>query len=231
MSVGGLPEREDRPALVRFKKEAVEDKAATLKEGHYVAKDVDYALITPPYSKDVVVQKVTTWLEQMEVNVRNGRFPQQWLEDYRKQYQAWQNGQELPPNGTPIRGWPVISPAQMEMLLHINILTVEDLAGINDQGARSIGMGSLDLKNKARAWLAQRSDKGPLTVEIASVKAENAVLKSSNETMQAQLAALTRRLDAMATQAPAAPIALAPQPAIGVDDILPDGDSDSDSPE
>lgn len=219
MSVTELLDRKDRPAFVRFERVAVEDKAASLREGHYVARDVDYALITPPYSKDVFKQKVTSWFESLKTDVQNERIPQDWVDLYQRQYQAWQSGQELPLNGTPIKGWGVISPAQQETLIRMNVMTVEDLAKINDEGIKRIGMGAIDLKNKAAAWLAQLQDKGPLTLEVAALKAENDLLKSSVETLslnlesfKAQLAALTR------SQGPA--LAVVEREEITAEDIL-----------
>ena len=74
MSVGDILERdEDRPAYVRFERRAIKDNEASLKAGHYVSKDEDYALITPPYSKDCVVKKADKWFENVEKQVINGR--------------------------------------------------------------------------------------------------------------------------------------------------------------
>jgi hypothetical protein len=182
-----LTAREDRAAYVRFERVAVEDKPASLEKGRYVAKDVDFALITPPYSRDVIRIKTKQWLENLDNDQRNGRIPAAWVESYRKAYQAWLNGQELPPNGTAIRGWGVLSPAQQEMLLRMNILTVEDLAGINEEGAKRIGMGALELKHKAAAWLKQLTDRGPLTQENAALKQEVITLRATLEALQAQV--------------------------------------------
>lgn len=194
--VGDFIERKERPAYVRFERVAVEDKAATLKAGHYVAKDVDMALITPPYSKDIFKIKVSQWLENLKQDVANGRLPQEWADNYREAYRRWQNGQEMPLNGTAIKGWGVISPAQQETLIKINVLTVEDLAGINDEGIKRIGMGAVDLKNKAVAWLAQLQDKGPLTVKMAAVESENAALKDSVEILTRQVQELMAQVRA-----------------------------------
>lgn len=213
-AVGDVFERRDRAAHVRFERRAVEDKAASLREGHYVGKDVEFALITPPYSRDVFVTEVEHWLNVLDQDTRNGRMPSEWQDAYKKQLAAWRAGQTLPPVGSPIRGWGVLSPVQQEMLTSMNILTVEDLAGINDEGMRRIGMGGLDLKNKAKGWLAQLQDKGPLTQEIASVKAENAQLKASLETMQAQL-------DKLAASIPA-PLQAPATTTITADDIQPE---------
>lgn len=196
--VGDVTDRKDKPAYVRFERLPIEDKAASLREGRWVGKDVDYALITPPYSKDIFKQKVPQWFENLENDMRNGRIPQEWVDRYRAAYQAWQNGQEMPLHGTPIKGWGVISPAQQESLIRLNILTVEDLQGINDEGIKRIGMGALELRTKATAWLAQLHDKGALTQQMAAVETENTLLKSSVEALAATVETLKAQLTAQA---------------------------------
>lgn len=192
MSVGQIMERKERPAYVKFERLAVEDKARSAAEGHWVGRDVDYALVTPPYSKDVFKQKVDLWLAENKRLVQTERMPQDWAEQYEKSYLSWRNGQEVPLNGIPIKGWGVISPAQQETLIRMNCLTVEDLAGITDEGIQRIGMGGVDMKNKAKAWLSQLNDKGPLTQKMSAVQAENSMLKGSVETLTRQVQELTR---------------------------------------
>lgn len=212
--VVGMEDRKERPAYVRFERVAVEDKAASLREGHYVARDVDMANVTPPYSKDVFKTKASSWFATLEQDVQNGRIDPRWVEDYKAAYARWKAGEELPLNGTPIKGWGVISPAQQETLIRMNVLTVEDLAAMNDEGIRRVGMGGNDLKNKAGAWLAQLKDKGPLTQEVASIKAENLLLKTSVETLTKQVEALMAQGHMQASAEPAA------QDSIGASDIL-----------
>lgn len=190
MSVGDIVSREERPPLVRFERRPVEDVVASREQGRYVAKDVDFALVTPPYSKDCIVHKVSNWLLNVKKNVREGRTPQSWLDNWEKGYNAWKNGQEMPLRGTPIKGWGILSPAQQEMLIQINCPTVEDLADINDEGLKRIGIGGLDLKNKAKNWLASLRDHGAVTVQMAAMEAENATLKASLEALQNQVNAL-----------------------------------------
>lgn len=219
-AVGQIAERQERPALVRFQRRTQENKAESVKQGKYVADNVDWALITPPYSKDVHETKVSTWLAQMDTDVRNGRLPDAWRDQYVAAYEKWKKGEEIPLNGTPIKGWGVISPAQQEMLIRINILTVEDLAGVNDEGCRRIGMGSLDLKNKAAAWLAQLQDKGPLTIKVAALEA--AVAEKDG-----QIAALKHKVellqnDLRVAQMPRPTIDVTGTDSIGLSDITDD---------
>ena len=180
-------DRKDRPAYVRFERIAVEDKVASVEAGRYVAKDVDMALITPPYSRDIFKIKVKDWFVQMKQDVANGRMPEEWAQQYKKAFDAWKNGQEIPLKGTPIKGWGVLSPAQQETLIRLNILTVEDLGAVTDEGIRAIGMGGVDLKNKANAWLAQMNDKGAATMKMADLEQKNAQLTGAVATLERQV--------------------------------------------
>ena len=195
--VGEMVERKERPAYVRFERRAVEDKAASLREGKSVSKDVDFALVTPPYSRDVFEQEASAWLAQMKREVSSRRLPVEWYEKYIESYERWKRNEEMPLSGTPIKGWGMLSPAQQKNLVSLNILTVEDLAAVNDEGKRRIVMGAQDLCNKARACLSQTKDKGPLTMENAALKAENQALKTQVEQMDARVKALAERLEVL----------------------------------
>lgn len=197
MSVGQIEERDDRPAYVRFERRAVEDKAASLVAGRSVSKDMDFALITPPYSKDLHEAKVDTWLENVKLNVKSGKVPKAHFESWQRAYQAFRDGEEAPLDGTPIREWSAISPAQIKNLIALHILTIEDLADVNDQGLSRIGMGAQELKKKAVNWLSAATDHGPLTLKVTQLEIDNARLMSSNEDLIAKNTALMAQLSAL----------------------------------
>lgn len=192
MGVVSMEKQEDRPSLVKFERVPVEDRQASMKEGRYVAKDVDHVAITAPGTRDRYVTTVKEWLKGLEKQLADGRIPREWRDAYIKAYEHWQRGEEIPVNGTPIKGWGMISPAQQANLIAINIVTVEDLARINDEGLRRFGIGAADLKNKAVAWLEQLDDKGPLTQENAALKAENASLKKQVDSLTKKVEALSK---------------------------------------
>jgi len=177
MSVNAVSEREERPPLVRFERRAIEDKPATLKAGHVVYKDIDYVLVTPPYSKDCYVNKAEIWFDGQRQNVRNGRTPPQWLEYWEKIYDHFKKGEEAPLNGTSVKNWPAISQGQCKTLLAANILTIEDLAAANDEGIRRLGMGGMELRNKAKAYLQASKDTSPLVLENAALKKQISILE------------------------------------------------------
>lgn len=190
MSVGELTDREERPSYVQFESRTIEDKAASISEGRYVAKDIDIVLVTPPYSKDCVEYKTEQWLINIDRNLREGRIPEKWAEHWKESYKRWKAGQEVPLRGTPIKGWGVISPAQQANLIAINCRTVEDLAEANDDGLRRMGMGAVDLRTKARAWLASMKDHGGVTIKMSALEQENEILKTSVENLTKQVDAL-----------------------------------------
>lgn len=194
--IDDISEREERPAYVQFETRTAEDKPATLAQGRYVAREFEVVKVTPAYSKDSIEFKVSSWLADIDRNLRDGRISEKWAEYWRESYKRWKDGQELPLIGTPIRGWGVISPSQQETLIRMNCKTVEDLAAVTEEGMRRMGMGALDLKNKAQAWLKSMADHGGSTLKIASLEQENAVLKVSIETLEKKVAALVAALPA-----------------------------------
>lgn len=177
----------ERPPYVSFEVQAVEDRQASIEQGHYVAKDVVYAIVTPAGSKDRIPRVASEWLTMLAEQVQQQRFPGEWLNAYREAYKAFCEGREAPLNGTPVRDWPSISPAQLQQLLNFSVRTVEDLAVANEETLSRLGMGGRALKQKAIEWLDASKGIGAQAEMITAIKLENAQLK---ETVNAQAAAI-----------------------------------------
>lgn len=189
--------QEDRPPYVKFEQRAVEDRNRTIETGHYVAKDIDYAIITPVGSKDRIELVVLDWFSNLEQKVREERFSQTWLDGYKSSYKGWKEGLEIPVSGTPIRHWPGLSPAQYETLISLKVLTVEDLAQANEETLRYIGMGSHALKDRAKAYLETSSGDGKVAEANASLAQTVADQKARIETLEAANKQLTLQLDTL----------------------------------
>lgn len=188
---------EARPPYVTFELRAEEDRAASLESGKYVARDVAYALITPQGSKDRVERNAEEWLAHITVEANNDRFPRQWLAHYQNAFSAWKSGQELPLNGTPILTWPAISPANVKMLLELNIRTVEELAQATEEAIMHMGIGARALKQRAIDYLAQSGDASKASAEMEVLRLENAEMKK-------QIKELTEKFAAVQKPAPGA---------------------------
>ena len=191
---------EDRPPYVIFEARAEEDRNASIEAGHYVAHDVDFAIITPIGSKDRIERPVADWFAKLTGDVAEGRFKSEWLKAYRGIYADWKAGNESPLIGTDIRNWPVVSPAQIRNLLEIHVHTIEDLAVANEEVISSIGMGGRALKQKAIDWLASAASSGKPSEELASLRASNEDLKTRNASMESQLKALATEVKALSTK-------------------------------
>jgi polyhydroxyalkanoate synthesis regulator phasin len=172
---------------VSFEQRDIEDKEASLTQGKYVGRDQDFVIITPAYGKDDVHKTVDAWKEGLVLQLNMGRISQEDLNYYLAKYDAWKKGIEIPAEGSPIKGWLVLSPAQQKLLISVGILTVEDLACVNDEGVRRIGMGAVELKRKANTWLAQAQDKGPLTLKMTALQTENEGLRGEVDTLKSQV--------------------------------------------
>lgn len=186
---------EARPPFVDFESRAEEDRAASVEAGHYVARDVDFALITPMGSKDRIERRVDEWLKMLEEQVAEGRFQAGWLDQYKGAYKAWKAGQDIPETGTPIRTWPALSPAQVKSILAARVRTVEDLANANEETLHRIGMGARSLKQRAVEWLSTASSIGRTAEEVNSLKIANGELAARNDELAAQLRALMAKFE------------------------------------
>lgn len=169
----------ERPPYVRFERRAVEDRTASQLAGQYVAKDVDFVIITPAGTKDEIVKEVAPWLAQAKQQVREMRLDPDHEEFFLKSYEGFKRGEEMPMQGTPIKGWNVISPAQQTNCIAANIRTVEDLAGATAEGVGRIGMGGVELKQKADAWLKASVSLGTVVMENSGLKIRVATLEGA----------------------------------------------------
>ena len=222
MSVGEILERdEDRPAFVRFESVAVHDAQASLKAGHYVSKDEDHVFVKPPYSKDEYENTAIAWFSNVERNVKNGRTPVKHLEFWKASYDRFKEGKETTIDGTPVRDWNALSPAQCKNLISAGCRTIEDMAQANDEALRRIGMGAVELKKKAKVWLQAAKDHGPIVGQVTSLQKKNEQLEGTVESLQEQITLLSRQLDAKERPNEVANMPdIQPTERISADDIL-----------
>lgn len=180
-----------RPPFVEFKQVAIFDKRRSDELGYRVTKDVDRAFVMQPGSRDVLEITAQDWLAQIrqkQIDGAHDAYPLEWVQGFQQKFDMWKQGLEAPVNGTHIREWPMLSPAQVNNLVTLRILTVEDVAAMTEDAMNRFGMGSRELKEKAKEWLAKR--------EVASSVAQE------NEALKAQLAELTARLVALEADKP-----------------------------
>lgn len=168
-------------ALINFEVRAKENREATMKAGHFVAKDVDFAVITPIGGNLTVDMEVTDdllkqWKASPETRYRV------------EAYTAWKDGAEPPVNGSDLKNWPPMTPAMLKGLRALNIRSVEELADLPDAALTRIGPGSRAMRDKAKEWINASGNLGKVVEELAALKAEIGTLKADNQSLRAKLA-------------------------------------------
>jgi hypothetical protein len=168
------PNNEEPRPFVRFEMRSVEDRTKPSSDGVTQLVDKAWAIIRAAGSKDSLEKPAEEWLASLKDYAKNGRVPQSWPHEYAEAFRLWKSGEELPVNGTAIKSWPPLSPAQRQMLISLGVLTVETLATCNDEILNRIGMGGHTLKALANTWLNESKDKGSMSkqLEAAMVKLE-----------------------------------------------------------
>lgn len=111
-------------------------------------------------------------------------------EGIRVAYERWKAGQDAPVNGTPLEAWPGLSKGQLASLKLLNILSVEDLAGVNDAALDRIGMGARALRDRAQKFIAAQTD------GTAALAARLAALEEASRNKDERIAELEARLRA-----------------------------------
>lgn len=184
---------DNRPPYVAWEYRQIEDRETSLKSGHYASKDVAFAIITRPGSRDDQHQNALEWLAELK------RKKHPWFDGFSASFKAWQLGEELPTVGTPIKGWPILAPSAQKDLIHQGIRTVEDLAALPDSAAADLGMGGISFKQKAVAWLLSAKDTGKAAEEIVAQNVKITELAELTKKLIEENKALRATLPAKAT--------------------------------
>lgn len=202
---------EVRPPFVKFETRTIEDRAATIEQGHFVGKDVDFIVVIPhgQEGKLVIEQPYGDWLAKMKPQagmewraagagmdtppMQATRFPRDWLDKIEEGYKAWKEGREIPLEGTALINWPVLPPSIREVALALHIRTVEEFASMTDDTAARIGMGAIALRQRAVDWLRMGSG------EAAKVSAEKQALAAENKDLKDRVAKLEGQIKELLT--------------------------------
>lgn len=158
-------------------------------------KEVEYVTVRQPGGADSVIFEVEKWFDShLPMEVANGRMNPAFPPAYKKYYDHWKAGQEIPIEGTAIKLWPVATKAQVKQLTDLHILTVEDLATLPDDAVTRIGIGGVTLKQRAMAWMTSAQKNGQATVELVALKQSNDLLQKNLATVTEQLEELKRAM-------------------------------------
>lgn len=163
--------------FVEFYTEAVEFKSESEKEGRPVFREIPFVRIQTPGDRNNVLEvKANEYYKQ--------RFPREW-----RAFQDNQGSDAVV--GTILSQWPQITKSQVKEAEFFGIRTVEQLASLNDNNVQRLGMGWMDLRNKAKAY-----------IDAAAGNAATSALAAENERLRADFEALKAQINGQADKAP-----------------------------
>ena len=114
-----------------------------------------------------------------------------YIDRFPKHYEAFQKMQEPPIDGAPISELPFLSASQVAEMKAINIRSVENLARLNSDGRKRLGMNALEMTRRAQDWLDARAGD-----DVAGrLHEQNTMMQTQIEEMQAQIARLSGGAD------------------------------------
>jgi hypothetical protein len=170
----------DSKLYVVFYMQAVKNGGKSEIEGRPIYDDVPHIRIHIPGDKNnVVTEPVSDEYKQ--------RFPLQW-EKFQKQLSQ-------SPEGTPLEQWPLLTTGQVHELKAMNVMTVEQLAGMSDANVTRF-MGGYELRRKAETFLKVAKDTG----EAQRLATLNAELESRLVAQDGVIRDLSSRLQALETK-------------------------------
>lgn len=171
---------------VRFFNHTKPNRTASLEAGRAIFDDMECVEIIHPADK--MTRKVFPAHEVITVaeDPNTGELVETtYAMKYRAQYMAFKNGEAQTLHGTPLSELPFLSEGKRRELKALSIYTAEQLAALDGQPLKNLGIGGRDLKNQAQAFIELATGNN----DFASISAENASLKSRIEAMETMLAA------------------------------------------
>jgi hypothetical protein len=177
-----IPEASVKQAMprVRFYLEAQEHIGKSAEAGRKIFVDKEMVSIVNPGSRDEFVKEVDDKAKQQ----------------FGPQYEHWRKTREELVKGegfTPLNEAPFLRPSQIEELRHLNIVTIEMLAGLSEMAIQKVGTGARDLVAKAKGFLKIAAD------SAAATKLESQLAERDSEiaTLKRMMNEMGTRFDAM----------------------------------
>lgn len=197
---------------VAFERRAVEKRRPLDHEtepGMLYVEEEDFVKITPPGSKDIFEKNAKEWLDSLAWKVEQKIESMENMLYFRQLYDYWKKGEELPLEGTPIKGWPVATKAEQLKCIQLHILTVEALATCNQEAIMRLGMGGQALRNRAEDWLKAKNETAPLVARLGAQQVSIEALQKAVQELQAENRVL-RSMTKVDGGVHAAPLAMQP---------------------
>jgi hypothetical protein len=175
---------EDAVLAVRFYRKAIDHEYKSEQEGRPVSQMVDFVRIEIPGNMLSVIDTIAS-------PEHRKRFPVQWAQ-YQNERTDNPDGGEV--QGTLLRDWSILTPAQAVELRHFRFYTVEQVAAASDGQIQQVGMltgmSPFAFREKAQAFLKSSKDSSVVMAQAAEIARRDQQIAD----LQAQMAALISQM-------------------------------------
>lgn len=182
---------DERPPYIEFETRAQEDRNASIEAGRMIYQDVHYVIVRIRGSQNTTEKPVEAWLAQCEKKVRDGKMDPRWLDGFKYMYEQWKQGEEVTGDGTHIKNWAAITPAEAKNLQSALVHTIEDVSAMNEETMKRVGMGARRLKQLAADYL---SGENKVAMEMDALRAKTETQEAEMERLRDQIQELQAAL-------------------------------------
>lgn len=96
-------------------------------------------------------------------------------------YRNWKQGEKLPEEGTALASWPFLNVDEVRAFQAAGVLTVEDVAGMNDATMNRVAVPAIRDKRKAAQQFLDGADKVTMQTQIEELQKQLAELTAPSQ--------------------------------------------------
>lgn len=172
----------------------ITEATVNVEKPHTVLREVDGEMqevtekITVPEKKRFPNKKtITPWLDKQRERFHHKKITENYLRYCEDAFERFKRNEDQPINGTPLAMWAGAPESVKKMAIECGILSVEAAAEMTSEAMSAIGMGAVDLKKSAQAFVASKNDMDGTIEKLKKLEAEA-------EDKDARLDALEKKL-------------------------------------
>jgi hypothetical protein len=174
----------DETVVAIFKTHAVRDENKTIKAGRPIFDDMEICELRYPGSRSVSVFPATAFSHWHTDPFSGEQARVTYAERFSRQYQQFKSHSAQTKSGTPLDYVSFLTDARRAEMRAMNIYTVEQLAAIDGQELKNIGVNGREYKIKAQEYIDDTRKGAPnmeMARELEGLRARNAILEEDAE--------------------------------------------------
>ena len=179
------PRDPDASLVVLFRHNATPNARRSAEEGRPIFEDVEVCDIRLPGSRNYGTYPAQSLWPHWIIDPYSGEQHQiTYAQRFPRQYEQFCAHAAQTKSGTPLEYAPFITAGRRAELRAQNIYTVEQLAAIDGQELKNLGIGGREQKNQAMEYLASSKDNAKNTImaaELDAMRAKNMALEQDLE--------------------------------------------------